>query len=138
MLHETSYQIINIYITYIYTVKAGLQSYCDTSCSRDGMNQMWILKNSKYLLVHIQSRSISSCNNIKTFDFSILYTTIPYPKLTNRLRELVQLCFIKKNGQLRYKYRRDISYFVKQIKKNQTTRIQSKNSLKLISKCSSF
>jgi hypothetical protein len=56
---------------------------------------------------------MSSCNNIKTFYFSTLYTTIPYPKLTNRLRELVQLCFIKKNGQLRYKYRRDISYFVK-------------------------
>ena len=85
-------------------VKTGLQSYCDTSYSRGGVNQMWILKNSKDLLEYIQSRSLSSCNSIKTFDFSTLYTTIPHSKLKDKLRELVQLCFIKKNGQRRYKY----------------------------------
>jgi hypothetical protein len=77
---------------------------------------MWILKNSKDLLECIQSRSISSCNSIKTFDFSTLYTTIPHSKLKDKLRKLVQLCFIKKNGQRRYKYLvlgRDRSYFVK-------------------------
>ena len=68
------------------------------------MNQMWILKNSKDLLEYIQSRSLSSCNSIKTVDFYTLYTTIPHSKLKDRLRELVQLCFIKKNGQRRYKY----------------------------------
>ena len=97
-------------------VKTGLQSYCDNSYSRGGVNQMWILKNSKDLLEYIQSRSLSSCNSIKTFDFSTLYTTIPHSKLKDKLRELVQLCFIKKNGQRRYKYLvlgRDRSYFVK-------------------------
>ena len=37
-------------------------------------------------------------------------------KLKDKLRELVQLCFMKNNGQRRYKYlmlERDISYFVK-------------------------
>ena len=56
-------------------VKTGLQSYCDTSYSGDGVNQNWILKNSKDLLEYIQSRPVS-CNSIKTFDFSTLYTTI--------------------------------------------------------------
>ena len=78
---------------------------------------MWILKNSKDLLEYIQSRSLSSCNSIKTFDFSTLYTTIPHSKLKDKLRLLVQLCFIKDNGQRRYKYHlvlgRDRSYFVK-------------------------
>jgi hypothetical protein len=77
---------------------------------------MWILKNSKDLLEYIQSRSLSSCNSIKTIDFSTLYTAIPHSKLKDRLRELVQLCFIKKNGQRRYKYLvlgKDRSYFVK-------------------------
>ena len=71
---------------------------------------------SKDLLEYIQSISLSSCNSIKTFDFSTLYTTIPYSKLKDKLRELVQLCVIKKNGQRRYKYLvlgRDRSYFVK-------------------------
>jgi hypothetical protein len=43
-------------------------------------------------------------------------TTIPHSKLKDKLREFVQLYFIKKNGQRRYKYLvlgRDRSYFVK-------------------------
>jgi hypothetical protein len=80
------------------------------------VNQKWILKNSKDLLEYIQYRSLSSCNIIKSFDFSTLYTTIPHSKLKARLRELVQLCFIKKNSKRKYKYivlGRDRSYFVK-------------------------
>jgi hypothetical protein len=45
--------------------------------------------------------------------FTRLFLTL---KLKDKLRELVQLCFIKKNGQRRYKYLvlgRDRSYFVK-------------------------
>jgi hypothetical protein len=117
--------------------KTGLQSYCDTSYSRSGVNQMWILKNSKDMLEYIQSRSLSSCNIIKTFHFSTLYTTIPHSMLNDRLRKLIQLYFIKKNGQRRYKYivlRRDLSYFA-----NKNTLILPTNSLKLISStCSSF
>jgi hypothetical protein len=69
------------------------------------------MKNSKDLLENIRSRSLSSCNSIKTFDFSTLYTT----KHEDKLRELIQLCFLKKNGQRRYKYLvlgRDISYLI--------------------------
>jgi hypothetical protein len=74
------------------------------------------MKNSKDMLEYIQYRSLSSCNSIKPFDFSTLYTTIPHSKLKDKLRELVQLCFITRNGQGRYKYLilgRDRSYFVK-------------------------
>ena len=56
-------------------VKTGLQSNCDTSYSRGGVNQMWILNNSKDLLEYIQSRSLSSCNSIRTFDFFNLPST---------------------------------------------------------------
>ena len=83
--------------------------------SRGDVNQMWNLKNSKDLLEYIQSRSLSSFNSIKTFDFSILYTTIPLSKLNDIFRELVQMFFIKKTGQRRYKHLvlgRDRSYFV--------------------------
>jgi hypothetical protein len=106
-------------------VKTELQSYCDTSYSRGDVNQMWILKNSTDLLGYIQSRSLSSCNSIKIFDFSTLYTTIPHSKLKDKFRELVQLCFIKKNGQRRYKYLvlgRDRSYFVKKKKHSDSTK----------------
>jgi hypothetical protein len=62
MLHETS--------SILSTVKTGLQIYCDTSYSRGGVNQMWILKNSKDLLDYIRSSSLSSCNGIKTVNIS--------------------------------------------------------------------
>ena len=90
-------------IVNLSAVKTGLQSSCDTSHSRVGVNQMWILKNSKDLLEYIQSRSLSSCTSIKTFDFSALYSTIPGFKLQYRIRNLVQLCFFK-NCQRKYKY----------------------------------
>jgi hypothetical protein len=57
---------------------------------------MSILKTSKDLLEYIQSRSLSSCNSINTFDFFTLYTSISHFKLKDKLKELVQLCFIKK------------------------------------------
>ena len=43
-------------------------------------NQMWILKNSKELLEHLQSPNFNRITSIKSFDFSTLYTTIPHKK----------------------------------------------------------
>ena len=53
----------------------------------------------KDLLENIQSNSLTLCNSIKTFDFSTLYTSIPHSKIKDKLKELVLLCFIKKNGR---------------------------------------
>ena len=75
----------------LLAVTTGLKSYCHTIYLKGGVNQMWILKNSKDLLEYIQSRPLYSCNSIKTFDFSTLWTTILHSKLKDRLRELVQI-----------------------------------------------
>ena len=107
------------------------QSYCDTSYSRGGVDQMWILKNSKNLLDYKQSRSLSPCNNIRTYDLSTLNTTIRHSKLKSRLRELVQLYFVKKYIQRRYKYLVLRSYFAKKKKNSGSTKTLS-------STCSNF
>ena len=81
-------------LTYVVsTVKDGLQRYCDTIYSRSGVNQMWILKNSKDLLEILKSQNLSSCHSIQTFDFSTLYTTIPHDKLKSRMKNLINQCF---------------------------------------------
>ena len=59
------------------TVKEGLK-YSDVIYSHSGINQMWILKNSKELLDNLQSHSLTSIHSIKTYDFSTLYTTISH------------------------------------------------------------
>ena len=86
------------------TVKEGLQKYCDTACARSGVNQMWILKNSKEFLENLKAQSLHSVNSIKSFDFSTLYTTIPHDKLKSKLREIINQCFLHKNSNRRFQY----------------------------------
>ena len=73
-----------------------------TIYSRNGANQMWILKNSKELLEHLKSKAISKVSSIKTFDFCTLYTRITHEQLKYRLGGLIS-SFICKNGSRRYK-----------------------------------
>ena len=80
-------------------VKEGLQKYYDTAYARSGVNQMWILKNSKELL-----ENLHSVNSIKSFDFSTLYTTIPHDKLKSKLKAIINQCFFHKNGNRLFQY----------------------------------
>ena len=98
-------------------VKEGLQKCCETIYSRNGVNQMWILKNSKELLHNLKSSSFSNVSSIKTFYFSTLYTTIPHSKLKTRLKDLIYQSFFCKNGKRRFQYlvvNRNFVYFVKE------------------------
>ena len=80
------------------------QKYCDTAYARNGVNQMWILKNSKEFLENLKAPSLHFVNNIKSFDFSTLYTTIPHNKLKFKLKEIINQCFFHKNGNRRFQY----------------------------------
>ena len=114
---------ISILLTKLVThIKQGLQKYSETAYSRSGINQMWILKNSKELLEHLKSPTFNHVTSIKSFDFSTLYTTIPNRKLRDnrklkdRLTSIIQNAFILKNGNRRYKYLvlgHEETYFVK-------------------------
>ena len=98
-------------------IKQGLQKYCETAYSRSGVNQIWILKNSKELLDHLKSPNFNLITDIKSFDFSTLYTTIPHQKLKSRLATIIRNSFLNKNGNRRFKYLvlgREGPYFVKE------------------------
>ena len=85
--------------------------------TQSGVNQMWILKNSKELLDHLKSPNFNLITNIKSFDFSTLYTIIPHQKLKSRLATIIWNSFLHKNGNRRYKYLvlgREGPYFVKE------------------------
>ena len=78
---------------------------------------MWILKNSKELLEHLQSPNFNHITRIKSFDLSTLYTTIPHQKLKSRLATIIRNYFNHKNGNRRYKFLvlgREGPYFVKE------------------------
>ena len=63
-------------LTYILpTVKPMLESYNNTSYLRSGMNQMWILKNSKDLLEYIQSRSTIAVQHLTSLPSTQIFPT---------------------------------------------------------------
>jgi hypothetical protein len=103
-------------LTSIFSVvKTFLQKYHGTCFSRIGVNQMWILQYSKDLLENINHISQYVCDSIKTFDFSILYTSIPHKLLKSIIKELLHHC-ISKNEKQRYQHLvigRETSVFVK-------------------------
>ena len=97
--------------TILTAIKNGLQRYSDVVYSRNGVNSMWILKNSKDLVEQLGSQYISGVSSIRTYDFSTLYTL-----LKSRLAILIKNAFLHKNGSRRYKYivvNYNTSYFVK-------------------------
>jgi hypothetical protein len=61
-------------------------------------------KNSKELLANLKAQNFCPLNNIKTYDFSTLYTTIPHEKLKPRLFDIIDNCFLNKNGKWKYSF----------------------------------
>jgi hypothetical protein len=62
---------LSLLLTKILTaVKEELQTYCSTTYARSGVNQTWILKNSKQLLVILKAQNSSNkqCQNVRLFD----------------------------------------------------------------------
>ena len=129
-MHKNSYQHIfiagsskcstkslSILLTKLLThIKQGLQKYCETAYSRSGVNQMWILKNLKELSDNLKSPNFNLITNIKSFDFSILYTTIPHQKLKSRLATIIRNSFLHKM-EIGYTYLvlgREGPFFVKE------------------------
>ena len=112
----TTKPLSKLLTTLLTAVKDGLKSYCDKAYSTSGVNQMWILKNSKDLQEYLSSGNLTNCDSISTFDFSTLYTTLPHDKLKSVLRDLIHQCFYTKQGTKRYTYLvlgRENAYFVK-------------------------
>ena len=96
---------LSIFLTKrLSTVKDVLQKYCSTAYSRNGVNRMWILKDSKDLINNLHSSVFNNVHSIRSYEFSTLYicTTIPHKKLKPRLVETILSVFLHKKGS-RYK-----------------------------------
>ena len=78
--------------------------YCNTKTSRNGVNNMWIMKNSTSLLSSLDQLDVRTATSLQTFDFSTLYISIPRDLLKSRISCLVHNAFRKKDGSVRYTY----------------------------------
>ena len=76
-------------------LKVAFRKFCD----RCGFS-----KTLKSLQKTSSHESYSKIDCIKTYDFSTLYTTIPHDKLKSRLFQIIDNCFLNKNGTRKYKF----------------------------------
>ena len=100
------------------TTKDRLVRYCSTKTSHNGVNNMWILKNSTSLLSSLDQLDVCTATSTQTFDFSTLYISIPHDLLKSRISNLVHDAFRKKDGSVRYthiKVTRTQGYFTHDI-----------------------
>jgi hypothetical protein len=96
---------LSLLLTKLLTaIKESLQRHCSTAYSRSGINQMWILKNSKELSENLKSHDFSRIDSIKTYDFSTLYRTISHNKLKSRLFQIIDKKILNKNVTRKYKF----------------------------------
>ena len=58
-----------------------------------GINPMWIINNSDAIHDLIRTANIKGCNNIRTYDFSTLYTSIPHKLLKSQLSWVITKAF---------------------------------------------
>ena len=70
------------------TVKDGLIRYNNTKTSRNGVISMWIVKNSASLLPSLDQLDICTATPVQTYDFSILYASIPHNLLQSPITAL--------------------------------------------------
>ena len=63
-------------------VQGKLEKYCNKIEERTGVKCMWIIENRTPFLEEInQLSNKNKLNNISTWDFSTMYTSIPHEKL---------------------------------------------------------
>ena len=85
------------------TVKDGLIRYSNTKTSRNGVNSMWIVKNSTSLLLSLDQLDVRTATSVQTYDFSTLYTSIPHNLLKSRITaHIIHNSFKRRNGSNRY------------------------------------
>ena len=83
-------------------VKDGLIRHCNTKTSRNRVNSMWIVKNSKSLLSSLDQLDVRTATSVQTYYFSALYTSIPHNLLKSPITKLVHNSFKRRDGSNRY------------------------------------
>ena len=67
--------------------------YCEKKTyEREGINYFWSIKNSTEVLNKLKTNGFQA-SSISTYDFSMLYTTLPHNLIGNQLVDLIENTF---------------------------------------------
>ena len=73
-------------------VRSHCTAYCKTIRERTGVNSIWIINNSLDVIRTLEEKQLS-LTHVSTWDFSTLYTSLPYARVENQLHDLLERVF---------------------------------------------
>ena len=88
----TTTKISKLFTECLKLVKSHCTSFCKTILERTGVNCMWIINNSLDVIHTLEEKQLS-LNQVSTWDFSTLYTSLPHVKLKHQLNDLLERVF---------------------------------------------
>ena len=80
-------------------IRAKVIKYCETVYERPGKNIFWPIKYSGEVLSKLKDIGYQA-TSLSTYDFSTLYTTLPHNLMKEKLLDLIERTFYKKEGKL--------------------------------------
>ena len=85
----TTTELTKLLTSCLTVVKNHLIKYYDTCYERNGINRFWSIKNSNEVLNNLKSKGLKA-STLSTYDFSTLYTTLPYHLIKHKLIDLIE------------------------------------------------
>ena len=95
----TSTELSKLLTFCLTAIKAKVIKYYETVYERSGKNMFWPLKNSGEVLSKLKYIGYQA-TSLSTYDFSTLYTTLPHNLIKEKLLDLIERTFYKKEGKL--------------------------------------
>ena len=95
----TTTELSKLLTSCLTAIKAKVIKYCETVYERSGKNMFWPIKNSGEVLSKLKDIGYQA-TSLSTYDFSTLYTTLPHNLIKEKLLDLIERTFYKKEGEL--------------------------------------
>ena len=95
----TTTELSKLLTSCLTAIKAKVIKYCETVYERSGKNMFWPIKNSGKVLSKLKDIGYQA-TSLSTYDFSTLYTTLPHNLIKEKLLDLIERTFYKKEGEL--------------------------------------
>ena len=95
----TTTELSKLLTSCLTAIKAKVIRYCETVYERSGENMFWPIKNSGEVLSKLRDIGYQA-TSLSTYDFSTLYTTLSHNLIKEKLLDLIERTFYKKEGKL--------------------------------------
>ena len=95
----TTTELSKLLTSCLTAIKAKVIKYYETVYERSGKNIFWPIKNSGEVLSKLKDIGYQA-TSLSIYDFSTLYTTLPHNLIKEKLLDLIERTFYKKEGKL--------------------------------------